>query len=206
MSAYPTDWRSTEQRTREADLARKAQKGERAAWAELYERLAPELYRRVLMPRLGNPSAAEDALSETFRVAIERIDSFEDQGHGIYPWLCRIAHNRAMDLHRAEATSGRKLRELTRVLSAMSAPIAGADDLYEARLEEGQLPARLHAALEALNPRYQRAIQLRFLEEKSREECAGTLELKVGTFDVLLLRSLRALAKRFSGQEPTGDE
>lgn len=158
------------------------------------------------MPRLGNPLAAEDALSETFRLAIEHLDSFEDQGYGIYPWLCRIAHNRAMDLHRSSATTGRKLRELTSILESDSAPIAGADDLYEARLQEGQLETRLRGALDQLNPRYQRAIQLRFLEERSREECATTLEVKVGTFDVLILRALRALGKRFGKKDGADDE
>src|SRR5690606_30951155 len=176
------------------------------AWAELYELLAPALYRRVLMPRLGDPGAAEDALAETFRIAIERIDSFEDQGHGIYPWLCRIAHNRAMDLHRARATTQRKLADLSHALVADSAPIAGADDLYEARLEEGELSTRLHGALDALNPRYRQAILLRYVEERSREECALALELKLGTFDVLILRALRALARRLGKREGEGDE
>lgn len=199
MGALPTDWRSPEQRRREADLAQAAKKGDRRAWTELYSLLAPELYRRVLMPRLGNPSAAEDALSETFRIAIERIESFEDQGHGVYPWLCRIAHNRAMDLHRAHATTGRKLRDLTSLLEATSAPIAGADELYEARVEERQLGGRLQVALRALNPRYKQAISLRFLEGRSREDCATALELRLGTFDVLILRALRALRARFPG-------
>lgn len=158
------------------------------------------------MPRLGNPAAAEDALAETFRVAIERIDTFEDHGHGIYPWLCRIAHNRAMDLHRARTSSDRKLRDLTLALEAEHAPIAGADDLYEARLEDGELATRLQAALNELNPRYREAIQLRYVEERSREECANALELKIGTFDVLVLRALRALAKCFGKREAQSDE
>jgi len=158
------------------------------------------------MPRLGNAVAAEDALAETFRIAIERIESFEDQGHGIYPWLCRIAHNRAMDMHRARATTGRKLHELSALLETFSSPIAGADDLYEARLTEGELGMKLSAALDDLNPRYKRAIELRFFEEQSREDCATKLAVKVGTFDVLILRALRALGKRFRGEEGTSDE
>lgn len=204
MGAFPTDWRSPEQRQRESAWARAAQQGDRHAWAELYRLLGPELYRRVLMPRLGNAAAAEDALSETFRTAIERIERFEDQGHGIYPWLCRIAHNRAMDMHRARAVTGRKLEELSRALSLDVAPIPGADDLYELRVEAGAIQARLETALGELSPRYQRAILLRYVEERSREECAEMLEVKVGTFDVLVLRALRSLSKRFRG-EPSDD-
>jgi RNA polymerase sigma-70 factor (ECF subfamily) len=49
--------------------------------------------------------------------------------------------------------------------------------------------------LERLNDRYRRAIELRFLEELSRESCAAALDVKLGTFDVLLLRALRAFRK-----------
>jgi RNA polymerase sigma factor (sigma-70 family) len=205
LSALRTDWRSPEQKARESALARSAQRGDAKAWAELYDQLAPELYRRILMPRLANRAAAEDALSETFRAAIEQIERFEDQGHGLYPWLCRIAHNRAMDMHRARAVTGRKLEELGRVLEAESAPIPGADDLYELRAEAGEVEVRVRAVLGQLNPRYERALVLRYVEERSREECAAALDVKLGTFDVLALRALRAFAKAFGGKEPNDD-
>ncbi len=111
-----------------------------------------------------------------------------------------------MDLHRARVSTNRKLRDLTLAFEAEHVPIVGADDLYEARLEEGELATRLHAALEELNPRYREAIQLRYVEERSREACANALELKIGTFDVLVLRALRALAKCFGKQEAPSDE
>jgi RNA polymerase sigma factor (sigma-70 family) len=199
LSVLRKDWRTPEQKARETQLARAAQRGDMSAWAELYDQLAPELYRRVLMPRLGNVAAAEDALSETFRTAIEQIERFEDQGHGLYPWLCRIAHNKAMDLHRARAKTGRKLSELGHALEAFQRAVPGADEIYEFVLEEGELGARLRTALGELTPRYQRALELRFFEERSRQACAEALELRLGTFDVLLLRALRALAKAFHG-------
>lgn len=180
-------------------LARAAQSGDAGAWTELYETLAPELFRRVLMPRLANSAAAEDALADTFRTAIEQIERFSDQGHGLYPWLCRIAHNKAMDLYRARAQSGRKLSELLRVLETSSSPVPGADEVYELRLQEGELGARLRTALGELTPRYQRVLELRFFEERSRQACAELLDVRLGTFDVLLLRALRALAKAFHG-------
>jgi len=48
-----------------------------------------------------------------------------------------------------------------------------------------------------MNPRYKRAIELRFLEERTRQECADVLEVKLGTFDVVLLRALRAFRKEW---------
>ena len=55
-----------------------------------------------------------------------------------------------------------------------------------------KLRAAVAAALGRINPRYRRALELRFFEERERGDCAAALEIKLGTFDVLLLRALRA--------------
>ncbi len=145
------------------------------------------------MPRLTQTTAAEDALSETFRTAIERLDSFEDQGHGIYPWLCRIAHNKAMDFHRVSRVSGRKVQNLCQLLAPLTEPVQGAEDLLAHHGQSELLANRLKQALEQINPRYRRVLELRFLQELGRTECAEVMEVKQGTFDVLLLRALKAL-------------
>jgi DNA-directed RNA polymerase specialized sigma24 family protein len=51
--------------------------------------------------------------------------------------------------------------------------------------------------LASVNPRYRRAIELRFLDDRSREDCARLMEVKLGTFDVLLLRALRAFRQQW---------
>lgn len=176
---------------------RRIRSGDPSAWGDVYDLHAARLYRSILMPRLHDHSAAEDALSETFRTAMERCDSFQDQGSGIYPWLARIAHNKAMDLHRASGVTGRKLADLTQTLTPVSESVPGAEDLLALRVTDEELRSALTEALAQLNPRYQQAINLRFLQDKSRKECALELEVKVGTFDVLLLRALRALRQQF---------
>jgi len=54
--------------------------------------------------------------------------------------------------------------------------------------------------MQHLNERYRFAIELRFVEELSREECAARLGVKLGTFDVLLLRALRAFRKEWTAR------
>lgn len=153
------------------------------------------------MPRLANPTAAEDALSETFRTAIERFEQYRDQPAGIYPWLARIGQNKAIDMHRVRATTGRKLIDLTDLFLPLMEKVPGADELLELKLEEGGLSAKMQECLKSLNPRYQKALELRFLEEKSREDCAQLLQVKVATFDVLLLRAVRSLRKAWQGED-----
>ncbi len=170
----------------------RARSGDPSAFGELYDTYAPLLYRRVLLPRLANEQAAEDALSETFRTAMERLDRFELRKVSIYPWLARIAHNKAMDMHRARAVTGRRLNDLQGMLSPLLVPQDAADELLELVTEASEIKSLVRRTLEALNPRYRRAIELRFFEERTREDCARSLNVKLGTFDVVLLRALRA--------------
>lgn len=181
----------------ERALVLKARRGDRAAVATLYRTFAQRLYGAVLMPRLGDAQAAEDALSETFRTALERLDAFDDHGVSIYFWLSRIAMNKATDMHRVKARTRRALTSFEELL----APLRPSAPRPERALEEAERDHHLRDAvatvLERIHPRYREAIALRFLEDKSRQECAESLQVKLGTFDVLLLRSLRAFRKEW---------
>lgn len=191
-----------------------ARAGDRRAFGELYDAYAPILYRRILLPRLGDPAAAEDALSETFRSAIENIHRFEGRDVSIYRWLSRIAHNKAMDLHRVRAVTGRKIRDIRALLEPLCVPESGADALFELAVEARDVEQLVQRTLASINPRYCRAIEARFFEDKSRDACASELNVKLGTFDVLLLRALRAfrahwekhLAKRLEGTDGEANE
>ena len=171
--------------------------GDRRAFGELYRVYAPQIFSRVLMPRLGNQAAAEDALSETFRTALERLGQFDPKGISIYYWLSRIAMNKATDMHRVRARTGRALTNFEGLLKPLVPEVAEPGLATEAAQELRQLRMRIAEVMERLNPRYRRAIELRFLEDQSREACAAALEVKLGTFDVLLLRSLRAFRREW---------
>ena len=178
--------------SRERELLTRARRGERDAVAALYRAFASRIYASVLMPRLGNPQAAEDALSETFRTALERLDTFDDHGVSIYFWLSRIAVNKATDMHRVKARTRRALTSFEDLLAPLRPSAPRPERELEAREHESHLRETVAAVLERINPRYRRAIALRFLEDKSRPQCAQEMDVKLGTFDVLLLRALRA--------------
>jgi RNA polymerase sigma-70 factor (ECF subfamily) len=171
---------------RERDCLTRARAGDRDAFAEIYEAFARALYARVLMPRLGNPAAAEEALAETFRTALERLGDFDDRGKSVWFWLARIAVNKATDQYRTRARTGRALASYARLVPAdENAPPPSGREAAELREAVDRVLARI-------NPRYRRAIELRFFEEQPREICAQRLEVQLATFDVVLLRALRA--------------
>jgi RNA polymerase sigma-70 factor (ECF subfamily) len=57
--------------------------------------------------------------------------------------------------------------------------------------------ARIETALDGLAERYRLAIELRLIQELTREDCARRLDVTIGTFDVLLFRAVRAFRKQF---------
>jgi RNA polymerase sigma factor (sigma-70 family) len=180
-----------------------AQRGDRAALGKLLTTYGPNLYRYVLLPRLGSEAAAKDALAETYAKVVERIGQFTWQGVGLYPWLRTVAMRVALDA----------LRSRSRVVFWDEDDLAkeldrGSDDVpTDQRLgalrDEKLARAKVAAALERIHPRYARAIQLRLLDEQPREEAAQALGVTPATFDVLLHRAISALKKDLasSGQD-----
>ena len=174
------------------------------AFGALYREYAPLLFRRVLMPRLGRRDAAEDALAETFKTALEKLHQFQPKKVSVYFWLSRIAMNKATDMHRVRARTGRALSSFEDLLGPLREQIPQPGLAAEKAEEAKAIHAAIAATMEALNPRYRWAIELRFLEGKSRDACAEIMEVKVGTFDVLILRALRAFRRewtKFGGVE-----
>lgn len=189
----------SEQSWERACLAR-ARNGDGAAFAELYRAFAPKLYTHVLLPKLGSAEAAEDALSETFRTLFEHITTLAQDGphadRGVWPWLCRVATNKAYDMHRKRARTRRALCSFESLLAPLLPAIDthGALELDDRRAELQTLVARV---LGTLSPRYRQALELRFLQDRPREQCAELLAVKLGTFDVLVLRALRAFRRQW---------
>jgi RNA polymerase sigma-70 factor (ECF subfamily) len=187
----------------ERRLVERAQAGDRNALRPLFERYADPLFSGVILPRLGDSAAAEDVLKDTFVTAIEKISQFSWQGRSVYVWLRQIAVNKVIDVHRRSSRAGRFLQALAEELPHETAPEQGADETLIAEEERRRSRARIHGAMESLLPRYREAIELRLVEELSREECAKRLGVTVGHFDVLLFRAIRAFRREFGDKEST---
>jgi RNA polymerase sigma-70 factor (ECF subfamily) len=164
-----------------------ARAGDREAFAALYRAFAPGLYERVLLPKLGDPQAAEDALAETFRSLLEQLPRLDCETQSLWPWLCRVGSNQAIDVFRRRQRARRAVANCERLLVPLLGNLEPTHSPERERL--AQAVTRLLAELQ---PRQREAIELRFFQERSRVECAELMQLKLGTFDVLLLRALRA--------------
>lgn len=185
----------------ERELCAKAKAGDRRALGEILRMHGPRLYRSVLLPRLGQRSAAEEALATTYAKVVERFHQFEWQDVGVYPWLRVLAFRVAIDQLRSRKREQLFMPEdLERTHEANRRELEmSADELERQDLEEAR--SRVASMLQRLNERYALAIQMRVLDGKNREECALSLGVTVATFDVVLHRALTSLKKHLE-QEP----
>jgi RNA polymerase sigma factor (sigma-70 family) len=186
----------------EQRLVEEAQRGNLDAMRPLLDRYASPLYGTVILPRLGDRATAEDVLRDTLVTAVEKIQRFTWQGKSIYPWLRQIAINKVFDVHRGIQRSRRLADALARELPAETDAADAADAVLIADQDRRDNRARIDRTLAAMPERYRVAIELRLIEELSREDCARRLAITVGTFDVLLFRAVRAFRKRFGEREP----
>ncbi len=192
----------------EQRLVEEARNGNLDAMRPLLERYAAPLYGTVILPRLGDAASAEEVLRDTLATAVEKIGRFTWQGKSIYPWLRQIAINKVYDIHRQSKRSRRLADAMVHEVAAETDPTTHADAQLIADEERRAHRERIDATLAQLADRYRSAIELRLVQELSREECARRLEVTVGTFDVLLFRAVRAFRKQFGARaegEPDGD-
>jgi RNA polymerase sigma-70 factor (ECF subfamily) len=188
------------QKRREADaadhaLVTRAQAGDRAALGDLLHKYGQGLYRSVLLPRLGSEAAAKEALSETYAKVVANIGKFTWQNVGFYPWLRTVALRVALDQLRAKKRVVLfEVDDLARELDAAQTSTPVEQQISDQRDREAAR-RKVDEALARINPRYARAIRLRVLEEKPRDEVARELGVTPATFDVLLHRAIAALKK-----------
>jgi len=181
----------------EQRLVEEAQQGNLDAMRPILERYARPLYGTVILPRLGDAASAEEVLRDTLATAVEKIRRFTWQGKSIYPWLRQIAINKVYDVHRQSKRSRRLADAMVHEIDVETDPASHADAQLIADQERRAHRERIDETLQHLQDRYRTAIELRLIQELSREDCARRLGVTIGTFDVLLFRAVRAFRKHF---------
>jgi len=169
----------------EARLVERAQQGDPAAFARIYERHQPAVYRYVYY-RVGDAATAEDLTGEVFVRVVEKIDRFAYRGRPLLSWLYTIARNAVIDYQRRAG--------LTVMLPLDERLVAEGEDVEEAA-ERELTRRRLAAALGHLTEDQRQVILLKFVEEMSNEEVARTLGKSIGAVKALQHRALASLQR-----------
>ncbi|MBN1513774.1 MAG: RNA polymerase sigma factor [Phycisphaerae bacterium] len=164
-------------------------RGDRDAFAELYRRHYPLVF-RYCAHRLFDRHAAEDLTADVFLKAVEHLDRFEGDEPALRAWLYRIATNRINEHLRTNGRRGRPVSQIGLVNDPV-APYRG--DAAE-RIELGRT---LAARILALPPRQQALIVLHYFERLKLVEIADILESSPATIRSQLARALAKLRNSF---------
>lgn len=138
-SLAPLD-RSSDQR-----LARRATKGDSQALGAIFERYQQELY-RFCLGLLGEPQDAQDALQNTMVKALRALPG-ETREIALRPWLYRIAHNEAINLHRAKRETQTLDRHLLDAHASIAETAEHRERLQWLLRDLGDLPERQRSVL-----------------------------------------------------------
>lgn len=185
----------------EQALVERAVGGDREAFSVLYRHYVTRIY-AFAYRRCGSRDLAEDVTAASFERALRHLTGFEWKGGGFGPWLFRLAARELVDHYRADerARGRRNARALRASLLLSPAP-----DIDPA--EAGPEPNdALRAGLDALSPRHQQAISLRYLAGLSPEESAAAMGTSKATMAVTLHRALRALRTAMEQQSVRTEE
>ncbi len=166
-----------------------------AAFAELYRRYLPRVH-AFAYRRTGIVEVAEDITSAAFERALRNLGSFTWRGGGFGPWLFRIASNEIADHYRR---SGRAASP--RTVAAAADLSTGVHPDPAAELDERDSVGAMLAAMDRLIPRYQRALELRYLAGLSPQEAAAAFGTSRATMAVVVHRATRALRKVLATEE-----
>jgi RNA polymerase sigma-70 factor (ECF subfamily) len=161
-------------------------KGNAEAFAELYERREPALYRYALH-MTGSASGAEEVAQEVFVQLMAPNTRFDETRGSLEGWMYGVARNLVR-------TQRRKA----------GAPVPASSELNEPSCEhdilggmiDGENLAALRVAVTELPDAYREAVVLCDLEERNYDEAARLMGCPVGTIRSRLHRARGILAAK----------
>ena len=175
------------ERIEEARLIEEARRGDTNAFGQLYELLAPSIF-RFFYSRMEDRLDAEDLTEEVFLRAWRYLPRYREQGAPFNAFLFRIAHNILTDHYRRAKREGYPSRldheEFVAVQTDPSEMMAN-----NLRAKE------IRKALEKLQENYRTVLSLRFLSDLSVNETAQIIQKSPEAIRVMQHRALAALQK-----------
>jgi RNA polymerase sigma-70 factor, ECF subfamily len=171
----------------EVRLIQRAKQGDPTAFAELYDRHQPAIYRYIFY-QVSDAATAEDLTSEVFVRLVEKIDHFTYRGRPLRAWLYTIARNLVTDYHRrAGRFPSFSLDE--RLMADIDTP--------EETAEQRAAQRRLAAAIARLTEDQRQVILLKFIQGLDNKTAAQVLNKSIGAVKALQHRGLAALRRIF---------
>ena len=163
--------------------------GDREAFAALYRRRRPDLYRFALH-MTGLPAAADDVVQDAFLTVIHEARRYSPGRAAVLPWLLGIARNLAR--RRMAERRHDPLPDGTTEPAVQPDPLEG--------ITRARQTVALRRALGALPIVYREAVVLCDLQELSYQDAAEVADCAIGTVRSRLHRGRQMLAVSLRGE------
>lgn len=180
----------------DADVVSLAQRGNEAAFRELIRRYERPVF-SLIYRMVRDSAAAEDLSQDAFIKVLNNLDKYRPE-FKFSSWLFKIANNVTIDALRKRQLDTISLDGSPHASSASEVEASRfelADDA-ESPLDElasRELGAIIEHAIATLRPEYRNCIMLRYVEGRSYEEIAATLDLPLGTVKTYIHRARHEL-------------
>jgi RNA polymerase sigma-70 factor (ECF subfamily) len=186
--------------TSDAELLKRAQQGDVAAFSTVVRRHDRYLY-RVARSVLRDDNDAEDAVQQTFLQAFAKLGDFRGDAN-LRTWLTTITLNEAKRRRRRQRATvelGQIDRAEERARSAVFLhPLT--DATPEGAAARGQIRQVLERAIDDLPPAFRTVLIMRDVEEATVEETANVLGIRPETVRTRLHRARRLLRENVGGE------
>jgi RNA polymerase sigma-70 factor, ECF subfamily len=180
---------------REAQLVRQAARGDRDAFAALYDLYSRPLYSFAIRI-LGDPKEAEDVLQEVFLQIWEKASQYDEAAGKPFSWAVTMTRNKAIDRIRSRQRRSRLIEEaaenLGETTSEPAAPAVAGVGPDEA--------AQIRAAMESLPKDQRRAIEMAFFGGLTHIQIAESLKEPLGTIKARIRRGMLQLRDCLEGR------
>jgi RNA polymerase sigma-70 factor, ECF subfamily len=182
-----------------ADL-RAARAGDRQAIARFYDAHVDGLYTFIYY-RVGRDTAlAEDAVQETFAVALSRETDYDAARGSVASWLTMLSRNVIRDHLRAHRRSDELAATWERIDATLAQTFAAMAErpLPGEVLERAETRDLVHMAVAHLPDQYKTALTRKYVDGESLETLAKELGISVDAAKSLLARARRAFRDTFA--------
>jgi len=173
--------------------------GDEKAFDAFFEEYYPRLF-RFAYPRLGrDPTAAEDVVQATFAKVVPKLGTYRGEA-ALFSWMCTFCRFEIASFWRERARTAPEV-ELTEdsaeVRAALESLAAAAEGpMSQARRRE--LARLVRVALDCLPLHYGKALEWKYLEDRSVREIAARLKLSPKAAESLLTRARHAFRDGFT--------
>lgn len=185
-----------------ANLVRRCQEGDAAAWEELVRQIHRRIY-NLCYRFAGSPDEAQDLTQEVFIRMYRSLDSYDPERASLMTWVATMTRNLLVD-HFRKAKYDRQTESLDAAGPDEAGPLRVGERIPdpgpspEMRMHTRETQGWVHLALQKLSPELREAVILRDLQDMDYKEIALVLKVPEGTVKSRINRGRTELARLLS--------